>query len=886
MLPNAVQHSIQTQLAEIGLSDSTLDVRNCSWRSAEFDNVCLDDGRCVEISAVSTRYSPRSLLQGKVKEMKITGGRVRMRIRDGKIELGKLANLKFKTNKSASPFFDRIQFSNCRISVDWHEKLFSIPFDGAIFSADDGQLEGHLSLNLQGVVLPIQFTFLPDPGTFSFSMEQNDIDVRALLTALPMELPTLPPWVTNPVNAQLEGSLVKTGFHLTVTATRPGKIPADRFQLNVDKTDKQTTLLGEASGDGWKLKQITATRPAEPTPGNPLRRTDVSWEFKGRIPKQLEKTLTGKGLDVARAGALNGHGRLRIDLPKATDTILPDFEVPELQIVFEPGELTIQQPKMVLQNFSGSLRLTGRCKNGHSTFHILPNSRLEFESAVADNWTSGKTSVLLHSTKDQNTIEMTVDNRGIQTRLHLNATCADTTIRVNKNPFTAKVENARLVMDTDPQATTGSLAIGEITCPLGASELVLSLNNALWTSQLIAADLIAPQLKSKLTIGSAILLNEKSERVFALDQQVMKPILSTYDVQKKEGSFGLQWPLQESAVLNAAGSVNFNGPLPSASVSFDCEGLHVREEQAAVKHLVDSTGLNVRGDLSVSGTARLHQGHFSPRITFTTTDTTLSNRQYQMEATGINGAITFTEFLPPSTPGNQRFHIQDLHLGKVHLQDGLVLFGVENDPPSILLERTEWGCLGGRIYSQALRIDPAQPTIDVNLFANNVDMEQLSRLVLGETGSGAGSLYGMISAKVPKSDLSHFDLGEGFLRSTTDTGFWELESRNVIGLIQNELKNQLDRVLQTSVKTDVKDNILHGLLDFEYSMFNVDFSRQESGILARITTRGHSRNLKVPVEFEEIILDIPGFDEILRKVLIIKKAIGQEFEPTQRSPIN
>ena len=81
-------------------------------------------------------------------------------------------------------------------------------------------------------------------------------------------------------------------------------------------------------------------------------------------------------------------------------------------------------------------------------------------------------------------------------------------------------------------------------------------------------------------------------------------------------------------------------------------------------------------------------------------------------------------------------------------------------------------------------------------------------------------------------------------------------------------------MLQNSVDRGVHDKIFSALRDFEYTLFKIDLIKQADGILARVTARGHSRNQTVPVEFEEIVLDFPGFDENLRELMIIKTAIG------------
>jgi hypothetical protein len=239
--------------------------------------------------------------------------------------------------------------------------------------------------------------------------------------------------------------------------------------------------------------------------------------------------------------------------------------------------------------------------------------------------------------------------------------------------------------------------------------------------------------------------------------------------------------------------------------------------------------------------------------------------------------VTISGSSPIATPGNQRLEFERLKLGKLLLDDGLIVFRLEDDPPALLIERAEWGCLGGRVYSRALRIDPSQPDIDVRLFADGLDVGQLFGLAFDGNGTGSGALYGMIPARIPWSKPTAFTLGEGFLYSTSKEGAWKLGDHDAANMVQLALEQQLEHILEGTVEVGVHDRIFNALRDFEYELFKIDFVRQTDGIMARVTARGQSRNQTVPVEFEEIVLDFPGFGENLRQLMIIKTSFDQGF---------
>ncbi|HUV67247.1 MAG TPA: YdbH domain-containing protein [Sedimentisphaerales bacterium] len=931
VLPRLVRHRILSRLAEIGLPEATLEVRSCSWRGAELANVNLDKDRCGCIGAVAVQYSPRSLIQGKLKKVQITGGQLLLRVRDGKVEMGELAKLKLGNGEEAVDHpFGLIELHSCVLSIDLEKKRICIPCDGSIVNTGDGRLESDLNLNLQGVPLHVRLISFSDERSLSFSMEKEDLDLRALMTALPTGEFDLPARLAGRIDVKLEGEisgndglavfsltagngwlktalanspvdvegiecqlhvdlkdksqLEKLSCDLTADAVRYGYVIANEMHFSLEKMEEGFALFGEAKGEEWQLKELSGILPAGLCPKDEGSQVKISWELEGYVPKGVSEKISDKGLDISQLGAISISGHLLTNMSRLPGRALPDFEIPELQVVLAPGELKMGQPEVVLREFSGVVRLRGSCKNAWSEFYVLPGSGLEFGSASAGNLMIEKTKLALQGTKDRSAVESVFDEDNLKTRICLEANSDGMTVQVVKDMLMAKVDGARLSVDaslgSEPGTATGTLAIDGLECQLGSSGLLLVLEGAVLNAELNPSGDAGAVLEAMLTLDTATLLNGKSEALFALDRDTLKPISGSLDLKQREGRVQLQWPIQKEAILYANGYIDLQEKQPSGFCSVACDGFRIEEEQTAIKMLANSTGLTVSGDFSLKGNLRLERGHLVPRVTIAATDTTLSSKRYQAQAEGINGAMTITGFSPISTPGNQRFEVQSFKLGKLQLQDGFIALCFEDDPPALLIERAEWGCLGGRVYSRALRIDPNQPEIDIRLFANGLDMDKLFGLAFGQGGTGKGTLYGMIPASVSRSNLADFTIGEGFLHATNGNGSWKLGDSDPANIVQKALEQQLGKMLQESVEVSIQDKIFRGLRDFEYSMFKIDFLRQKDGILARVTTRGRSRDPRVPVEFEEIVLDFPGFDENLRKIMVIRTAVGQGLKRT------
>jgi hypothetical protein len=190
VLPRVVQNLIISKLTEIGLPDSSLEVRSCSWRSAEISNVSLSDRCCGFIGAMTVHYSPISLIQGKFKQIQIVGGRLQLQFKDGQIGLEKAVKLKASKGE---PLFDLVELSACEIAIEWAQKQIPLLCDGSISHADDGRMAGDLTLNLHGIPLHAQFASSGAEPELSFSVEKEAVDLRTLLTVLPNQVVELPP---------------------------------------------------------------------------------------------------------------------------------------------------------------------------------------------------------------------------------------------------------------------------------------------------------------------------------------------------------------------------------------------------------------------------------------------------------------------------------------------------------------------------------------------------------------------------------------------------------------------------------------------------------------------------------------------------------------------
>ena len=925
VLPLIARHLILRRLADIGLSEATLEVRSCSLRSAELTDVASGNEHCASIGALTAEYSLNSLFGGRVNKVMVTGGELLLRIRDGRIELGELANIAFKGGRqSAEAPFDSIELRACTLSIDWPQKRICIPCEGSIRNNGAGWIVHDLRLNFQGTPLQLKATLYTRGESLVFSLYKQDIDLQALMTALPVKGFSVPSRLAGTIGLKLQGEILTSGTGASLKAfvsdtwfktavagagldvegingelkvelenlsqlkSIAGKLSAETVQfagvpvsnvhLDLEKVSDKLVLSGEAQGEEWQLKSFSAALPAVWSTDNIQRNlADVAWEFEGNLPGPISRKFAAHGLDISGLGTMNLSGRLSTTLSQE-----PDLDLTSLQVALSPGTLNIDKGRLAMQGLSGILNLQGHYSQKEALLRLLPDSTLNLDSARFESITFGKTSFDLKAANEHNTVKWTFGENGPATRVNLEASADSTKIRSAKNVIMANLSGIRLLLDTglspDFDDANGMLTIDTFSFYPGYRGLSLDLQNAMLNVDSKLDDDEKAVVKTTLTLDRAALLNQESEVLFAADKSEIKPVSGSFDVMNLSGDFQSEWSIQNGAILNIKGNLDLNEERPSGSLRVVCEGLHLDAEQAAVKMLAGSTDIVTTGDLSAEADLHWSRGHFTPRIKIAIADGSFSSTLYETKAEGIAGLITLTNLFPIATPGNQILTIKSLKLGRAEFTNGLVAFRLETDPAAAFIESTEWEWMGGHLYTHAVRIDPNLPRVDFRLFAERLVLRELLDTVFGKGTTGQGELNGMIPVSISLSSLADLKLGEGFLYSPSRAGWWKLAEDTPQNPAWKAVERQLRWASEAAARTSGTGLLSKGLLDFEYSRFKIDFVAEQNGLTARIVTQGRSRNRKIPVEFEQITMNIPGFDEILRQMIAIKSAINLKMK--------
>ena len=350
-----------------------------------------------------------------------------------------------------------------------------------------------------------------------------------------------------------------------------------------------------------------------------------------------------------------------------------------------------------------------------------------------------------------------------------------------------------------------------------------------------------------------------------------------------------RWPVLAGAALEASGWVDVRSGVPLGRVRARLPRCAIEDEKELAGLLAEAQGIDLSGAFELDATVELLADRVLPRIALTVEDVTVGSKQYDVRVEGLRGTVVLDSFDPVSTPGHQRLEAARANVGGLQLQEGFVDFGVES-PHSVFVERSEWGWAGGRLYTYALGFDPSKP-IDLVVYGDKLKLAEILALIPEQRATGDGELYGRLPVTVRWPELR---FGTGFLYATPGRqGRVRVKDAAALASGLGGAGAAGDRA---SIAAEIQRRFEAALTDFEYDVFRADFVREGEQLVARVLLRGRGPEMVAAVrrptlwgrvlgakpepitlrqEFGGITFNIPYFDEILSKAIIVK----EEFIP-------
>lgn len=334
--------------------------------------------------------------------------------------------------------------------------------------------------------------------------------------------------------------------------------------------------------------------------------------------------------------------------------------------------------------------------------------------------------------------------------------------------------------------------------------------------------------------------------------------------------FSAKWPLLKEAALSAEGWVDSKGlggtPRADLHLSIPKFKLSDPEELASLTSAVKD--LQLTGGFAADARITLDRDQITPKITFTVDGANLQSKQNTANIQNISTAIEIDSFQPFSTPGNQHITIGHATVGKLDVSGGDFTFSVES-PRSVLVEKSEWGWAGGQLYTDAFRIDPRHPAVDLVAYADRLSIPEILKLAAGPDAGGAGAVYGRLPLKV---NWPNIEFGDGFLYAAPGPG--DLQLGATASTKVDQLLSQNPRFSAGPDGVLVRSRIVASLRRFHYDVLKMDFTRHGDSLTASIKLDGYGQ---IGTDKQELHLEVNanGFDKLLKDALVIKSLLGK-----------
>jgi len=271
VVPGLVRRIATAELRRMGLRNVALQIRGVSLRHVQMANVAAGESERLRVGAVGVGFTIGGLLAGRLRVIELTGLETEIRFRDGKLDLGPLAELG-AGGEGENPF-TQVQLRSSAILLDLEGQRLRIPIEGTVADAGKGRLELDLRASAEGADLRVRGTLNANTSDFSLTLDGEVREVASWRAALPPRWAHAAPHVSGPVDfkASCYGGrdtwVLKAeadAYALKVAAAFSGhRFSAEQLDLSGKVTLRNGQLegfTGNASAFGLDIDGLRLTR--------------------------------------------------------------------------------------------------------------------------------------------------------------------------------------------------------------------------------------------------------------------------------------------------------------------------------------------------------------------------------------------------------------------------------------------------------------------------------------------------------------------------------------------------------------------------------------------------------------------------------------------------
>ncbi|MFW6108429.1 MAG: intermembrane phospholipid transport protein YdbH family protein [bacterium] len=436
VVPGVVERRALAALQAMGLEGASLEVRAVSLRSAEVANLRLDKGNRVRVGSLAALYELPSLLEGRLRVIEVTGARVHLAVRDGRLDLGPLADIETSGEGGGEFPFERIDLRASALHLDLEGRSVLVPIEGSIEATGWAGLRLDLRAEPEGSSVHLQGTIDTNTKAVALSAEGSVRDLGTPLSAIPRSLVPIPGrlsgrarfevryegtpergtaavtlWGENGafvgdvagrrVDAEAVSWRLETRLderrrlaHLVGRAEtgtlRAGPLVVRRAALKVEQQGQRLVFSASAAGQRWRVETLDghatgllgllAEESEEPLAAK------VAWSARTSLPAEVVEAARMRGIDLSGLGdlATTGTATVKARRPKEQGAAWGwQAEIADATVTLAPGHLKLAAVNALLRDVAGELRLQGTASPGDLRLEVLPGSRLSAAEASA-----------------------------------------------------------------------------------------------------------------------------------------------------------------------------------------------------------------------------------------------------------------------------------------------------------------------------------------------------------------------------------------------------------------------------------------------------------------------------------------------------------------------
>ena len=243
---------------------------------------------------------------------------------------------------------------------------------------------------------------------------------------------------------------------------------------------------------------------------------------------------------------------------------------------------------------------------------------------------------------------------------------------------------------------------------------------------------------------------------------------------------------------------------------------------------------------------------------------------YDAEITSLVGRVEVDLLDRLRSPGNQMLTIGEARIGPYVFEDGRMALTVES-LSSLLIERmqVQWS-QGGVLRTHAIRVNPANPAFDAELFFEDVNLQSVLALFRYEQVRGDGVLYGRLPLRFDGGAAQPLSFSPGYLYTPPGDTRLQFADQQVLDLILSQMDSTMDDL--------VKRRLVEALRDFRAQVVRMDLRQRASDGAAVAVIRLAGKGVEGAKQEADLTFNVANWDQALNEAIIIKRGSDRALD--------